>query len=93
MSKPRRSRRGVLLLVVLSLLIMFVLVGATFIVVATNYRNSAALSSTHERTGDPPQNVLDRALYQVLRGTLNSKSTVGPHSLLEDSYVLHATIL
>ncbi len=86
MAKRNRSRRGVLLLVVLSLLVMFVLAGMTFMLVAGVYRKSAAAYATVERTGDQPQNLADRGLDEILRGSLNNESSIGPHSLLEDAY-------
>ncbi len=84
-----KARRGVLLLVVLSLLVMFLLAGMTFIVVAGSFKKDTALLSRHEQVGDPVENILDVALNDILRGPApqNTSSVLsGPHSLLDDLY-------
>ena len=82
----KRSRRGVLLLVVLSLLVMFLLAGMTFIVVASSFKKSTVIMSRHEQVGDTPENILDSAMYQLVRGTENPSSVVAGHDLLGDLY-------
>ena len=58
MAYRRKPRRGVLLFVVLSLLVLFVLVGITFVVVAGQYRRTTISAIRHERTGDAPEKLL-----------------------------------
>lgn len=84
---PRRApRRGILLLVVLSLLVLFVLAGLTFMVVAGQYRRSTLLASQQERTGDLPKLQLETAMYELLRDTTNPFSGLAGQSLLADKY-------
>ena len=84
---PRKNRRrGVLLLIVLSLLVLFVLIGVTFVVVANQYTRAAKSYSLHELKGDRPQQELDTALLDVLRGSTETSNPTYDHSLLEDVY-------
>ncbi len=80
------SRRGVLLLIVLSVLALFALLALTFVLVAVHYYRSAQTAARAAQASDSPQSDLDDAFHQVLRGTDNSRSALGPHSLLEDMY-------
>ncbi len=81
-----RPRRGVLLLVVLSLLILFSLVAVTFVLVAGNYYSATRNAVRNEQVGDDPRQLLDEVLGQCIRGTLNPHSGLRGHSLLEDLY-------
>jgi hypothetical protein len=85
-TRRRYRRRGVLLLVVLSLLVMFLLAGLTFVVVARNYSDGAQAFARHEATRDDPGKLLDMAMYQLVRGPSGSSSRLQGHSLLEDLY-------
>lgn len=81
-----RQRRGVLLLVVLSMLVLFLLLGTTFVIIANSYRQSAkTIERTHE-TSLQPGDRLDRALQQILCDTNNPHSSIRYHSLLRDVY-------
>jgi hypothetical protein len=82
-SKPRR---GVLLLVVLSLLVLFVLVGVTFIVVSGQYRRTTIAHKKVDRVGSRSQKLLDEAAKQLLRCPNHPGSVLVGHSLLEDMY-------
>ena len=82
---PRR-RRGVLLLVVLSMLVLFLLMGLTFVVVGTSYKDASESLAKIERTGDSPRKELDSAMYQLVRDTTNPLSAIRGHSLLRDMY-------
>jgi hypothetical protein len=83
---PPSSRRGVLLLVVLSMLVLFMLVGTAFLLTSSQYRTAAISAAKADRVGTPPDDLLDRALMQVLRDTNNPSSVVHYHSLLRDLY-------
>ncbi len=81
-----RTRRGVLLLVVLGLLAMFGLVAVAFVVVTGHARRGAKTVERIEQYADPPDEQLHQIAVQVLRGSHNPASVLGPHSLLEDIY-------
>ena len=83
---PRRAPRGVLLLVVLSLLVLFTLIGVTFILVASQSRRATRADSRHEQHGDDPQRVVDAVFGQIVRDTTNPRSSLQGHSLLADMY-------
>jgi len=85
-SRKFNRRRGVILLVVLGLLSLFALTGITFVLVAGQHQRGSTAASRREQYGDPPSVLLNEALLQVLRGTNNPYSVIGPHSLLEDLY-------
>jgi hypothetical protein len=91
--KPSERRRGVLLLLVLSMLTLFVMLGSLMLVFATRARTSArafaAASNTVSRDEQRSRAALDEALMQLLRGSLNS----GPvtESILADRYGTAAT--
>ena len=81
-----RPRRGVLLLVVLSVLLMFVLLALTYLTVATQYFEGASVSASLERSADDPRGELEEAFLQLLRDTLNPNSMLQGESLLADLY-------
>ncbi|QDU93039.1 hypothetical protein [Lignipirellula cremea] len=85
-SFARRQKRGIVLLVVLSLLALFMVLVTTFLIGATLYYDGAVSRAKVDRIGDSPQTNLDRAMYQVLRGPSGSNSSLIGHSLLEDLY-------
>lgn len=82
----RRHRRGVLLLVVLSILVLFVVIAVTFVLIAGQNRRSLRSESVAERYTNDPQKQCDEAAYQVFRGSDNIQSVLWTHSLLEDMY-------
>ncbi len=83
-----RGRRGVLLLVVLSLLVLFVLIGVTFVLVASQSRRMSRADSRAEQYGDDYRRQLDDVFAQVVRDTTNTNSVLRSHSLLNDIYGL-----
>ncbi|MFP6602860.1 MAG: hypothetical protein VB862_10065, partial [Pirellulaceae bacterium] len=82
----QRKQRGVVLLVVVSMLVLFVLIGVTYAIVATQYRRGARIVSRTKQLGVDPEQHLDSALYQVLRDTRSRSSVLRGHSLLRDMY-------
>ncbi len=86
MAKPPTQRRGILLLVVLSLLVLFVLVGVTFMVTASQYRRAAASAARIGRSGDTPKTLMDITIRQIVRDTHDSRSGLFGQSLLRDHY-------
>ena len=79
-------RRGVLLLVVLSLLVLFSLMGLTFLLVAGRYYKTTKRSLSNEQVGSNPRSLCDEVLAQVVRGTNNPHSAIRTHDLLGDMY-------
>jgi hypothetical protein len=84
------NRRGMLLLLVLSMLTLFLMAGALMMVLATRARTTARAFSTAANTnssgGIQSRRLLDEALMVLLRG---SKGTLPPQmteSILEDRY-------
>jgi hypothetical protein len=86
----RTPRRGVVLLVVLTLLSLFVVICTTFVLVASQYNRAAQSQAKEERYRDPPQKLLDAAMYQLVRGTGDLESAMNAlgsaHDLLGDMY-------
>jgi hypothetical protein len=83
---PRSSRRGVLLLVVLSLLVLFMLIGTAFLMSSNQYRKAAKASAKLDSFGNYPTKLLDRAVMHLLRDSENPQSAIRYHSLLRDLY-------
>ena len=79
-------RRGVLLLVVLSLLVLFMLIGTAFLMSSNQYRKGMKEQAKQDATGNYPTKLLDRAVMQILRDTDNPQSAIRYHSLLRDLY-------
>src|SRR5262245_19933029 len=68
---PRSSRRGVLLLVVLSMLVLFMLIGTAFLMTSNQSRTAAKGSAKQDRLGNYATRLLDRALMHILRDSDN----------------------
>ena len=86
-----RPRRGVLLLVVLSMLTLFLLLGVTYLVLASRVRSTSraflklADDQAHDSVATFP--LLRRAAMQVSRGApSNARSVIKGHDLLADKY-------
>ncbi len=77
-------RRGVLLLVVLSLLVLFSIIGVTFVLIAGQYRRTTRAEAASERYTADPQKQLDALAMDLFRGTTNVTSPIQGHGLLED---------
>ncbi len=84
--KRRASREGVLLLVVLSMLVLFMLIGTAFLMSSSQQSKNAGNSAKLNSVGNPPTKDLDNALMQVLRDSDNEHSAIRYHSLLRDMY-------
>jgi len=80
------DRRGVLLMVVLSMLALFLLLGTAFLVSSNFYADTAKQAAKENRTENNPTDLLERAMLQVLRDTNNPSSAIRYHSLLRDVY-------
>jgi hypothetical protein len=86
----RSARRGVLLLVVLSLLTLFMLLGMTFLIMSSRARTTAQaflrLSEESTQISDAFAPHIREAALQVIRGTNRSTSALRFHDLLADKY-------
>lgn len=83
-------RRGVLLLVVLSMLTLFMLLGTTYVILASRARTTARaflkLADDQARTSTSIRPLLRDAALQVIRGSANASSAIRFHDLLNDKY-------
>lgn len=94
--KPYRSlhrKRGMVLLVVVSLITLFLLIGITFAVVAINYKDAAVKTSQIDLVGDNYEHELDNVFRLILRDSKSPpvtnpavRSSLTWHSLLMDVY-------
>ena len=82
----RHRRRGVLLLIVLCVLFMFLLLAITYTVVASKERTVSRNYARFERSGDPPNVVLDQISMMLFRDTNDARSPFRSWSLLEGIY-------
>lgn len=88
-SQPPQRRRGVLLLVVLSLLVLFMMIGTAFIVSTKQFEKGAKASqraALQASDAASHADLLDEVLMQLVRDTNNPASSLRYHSLLEDLY-------
>ncbi|HEX6960921.1 MAG TPA: hypothetical protein VF175_03585, partial [Lacipirellula sp.] len=87
--KRRRSRRGVLLLVVLSMLVLFLMIGTAFIITAKQSERAAKAAqrgTARVSASVGMEDLLDEAIRQLVRDTNNPNSSLRFHSLLADLY-------
>lgn len=87
----RSEKRGVVLLVVVSLLTLFLMIGITYVLIAGNYRNASDQALRAHRFGDEPEREAEEVLGQILFGSRqggppSQHSVLSQHSLLADLY-------
>ena len=84
----RDNRNGVTLLLVMSIIVLFLLMGTTFMIVSNNFLKSARTKTKLRLKGDEGQVLVERALYDIIRGPdlTNTMSPLRGHSLLADMY-------
>ena len=82
------NRNGVTLLLVMSIIVLFLLMGTTFMIVSNNFLKSARAKTKLRLKGDEGQVLVERALYDIIRGPdlTNTMSPLRGHSLLADMY-------
>ncbi|MBX7168895.1 MAG: hypothetical protein K1X74_21340 [Pirellulales bacterium] len=93
MSRNSNARRGIILLVVMSIIALFAVITIGFVLVSSLELRTASLASKADQKGDAPGNLADAVMDQVLVGSKNPNSVIGPHSLLEDIYGADAPLL
>lgn len=83
-----RQRDGITLLFVISMVVLFLLMGTTFVVVSNDYYKSAVRRSRLSTNVVNNEALLDRAFYQLMREVplADSSSPLRGHSILADQY-------
>ncbi len=81
-----KQRRGITLLFVVSMIVMFMLLGTTFLVISSQYLRSAKSYSRSEVFRLDPISELDQAFWILLRDTTDPDCPIRGHSLLADLY-------
>ncbi len=86
--RQRRAgdRRGVLLLLMLCLLVLFAVLGVTYVLLGSQFRRSTSVQPRLEQYASDYRNQLDEAAMQVFRGSSSALSVLSNQSLLEDMY-------
>lgn len=84
----RAQRHGITLLMVVSIIVLFLLMGTAFVVLATQFRRSSTALSHQRERRDDASTLVTRAFFDLLRepGLENSASPLRGHSLLGDMY-------
>ncbi len=91
-SKKRKfdsaSRRGITLIFVVTMIVLFLLMGTAFVIVSHDYLKSARRRSSKHLYDSDSQAILERAFYDLARGPAlsNANSPLRGHSLLADMY-------
>lgn len=79
-------RQGLILLIVLGMLTLFSLLAISYVVFSGQSRSANFSFARRDFHGMKEAEVIDEAMKQILRGTSDNISAVGPHSLLGDFY-------
>jgi hypothetical protein len=88
-TRSARRRRGALLIIVLSILVLFALIALTFVVVAGSFQRAAKAAIRVNITDDEGRQLVERAFMDLLRGN----SSGGVECLLEDLWGTDALIV
>lgn len=91
LNKLRREKRGVVLLVVVSILTLFLMIGVTYVLVAGNYHTTSKGGLRAKAYGDESEREIEEVMTQILVGTpqfggTGPRSVLTGHSLLMDLY-------
>lgn len=88
--RPARfnQRRGITLLFVISMVVLFLLMGTTFMIVTNDYYKASRLRSFRQTNVVDAPAVLDRAFYDLVRGPslYDTSSPLRGQSILGDQY-------
>ena len=84
----RHSRSGITLLFVVSMIVLFLLMGPAFVVVSKDYFRSARKRGIKHNHASDSSALIERAFYDLLRGPdlSDRNSPLRGHSLLADIY-------
>ncbi len=86
MKQSRKNRRGVILLISLSLLILFLLIGITYVLSSGQFKQAAKTAARVEQYDDIPKDTLNKVILEIIRGSNNPRSSIAAHSILEGGY-------
>lgn len=91
LNRVRREKRGVVLLVVVSILTLFLMIGVTYVLVAGNYYSASGQAQKVKRYGDESEREMEDVMGQLLYGTPQfggngPRSVISPHSFFADLY-------
>lgn len=84
----RQPRRGVTLIFVVTMLVLFLMMGTAFVIVSNDFLKSARKRGRRHLTASDRNALIERAFYDLVRGPelTNSNSPLRGHSLLADMY-------
>src|SRR5262245_7897952 len=90
-SQNKKQQRGIVLIIVVSLLALFILLGVTFALVSSAYLQGSKIDSNVDRTGDLPEAEADLIFQQILSETFVRpspyyRSSLQGQGLLSDLY-------
>jgi len=80
------KRRGIVLLVVLSVMILFLLIGITYVLNSTQFLKGANSTAQDQRYGDLPKDTAYRAMLELIRGSSNPNSPLQHINMLQNMY-------
>ena len=88
MAKNTKNRSGVTLLFVISMIVLFLLMGSSFVIMSSQFRRSSEDSARVATTRDDARTLVNRAFRDLFRGpSLNDVfSPLRGHSILGDQY-------
>ena len=88
-----QNRDGITLLFVISMVVLFLLMGTTFMVVSNDYYKEARRRSRRSTNIVNPSALLDRCFYDLLRGPdlQDIESPLRGHSILADQYGMESS--
>ena len=83
-----KNRQGITLLFVVSMIVLFLLMGTTFVVISNDYFKAARKRGQSKLHAVDHEAVIRRAFYDVVRGPSlqNQSSPLRAHDLLSDQY-------
>ncbi|MDB4380516.1 hypothetical protein N9Z70_03915 [Mariniblastus sp.] len=83
-----KNRQGITLLFVVSMIVLFLLMGTTFVVISNDYFKAARKRGQAKLHTVDHEAVIRRAFYDVVRGPslLNQSSPLRAHDLMSDQY-------
>ena len=82
------NRDGITLLFVISMVVLFLLMGTSFMIISNDYFKAARRRSTLSTNIIDPTALLDRCFYEIFRGPAlqDVQAPLRGHSILEDQY-------